>query len=460
MRLNGENILVVGDRDRRMQSAVAGALPAASITAVRSVFDAIAELHAGLYHGVLVNADPLESRPEAATRALREAAGEGRIVLWTDAAREPLTRRLINEGADDYVVAPADSAELQQSLLGKPDPIPPAASTASAAPLVTVQETPVDNDPLGPLLDLPLTDIVLSAMLDHPQRAIESALEAINQRVGPAIELKLLTDAAPELAVAKPGRFAVSHPLRAEAMTPAMLVLDIEKPAAGALDEHNLQHAAAHLATVLTKVRQIDDRQARLQKLAITDELTGLSNNRYFRHFLTRILEKAKAKRFPVTLLLFDIDNFKKYNDTFGHGVGDEILKQTASLMKRSTRDHDLVARISGDEFAVVFWEKEGPRQQYDHSQPAGRLPSTPMQIAQRFRKLLSNKDFTEFNLLGPAGQGVLTVSGGMAVFPYDGRTPEELIEAADRALMFGAKKGGKNSIYLVGDEEAIDAGI
>ncbi|HEX8322512.1 MAG TPA: hypothetical protein VF595_01245, partial [Tepidisphaeraceae bacterium] len=96
MRLNGENILVVGDRDRRMQSAVAGALPAASITAVRTVFDAIAELSAGLYHGVLVNADPLESRPEAATRALREAAGQGRIVLWTDAAREPLTRRLIN----------------------------------------------------------------------------------------------------------------------------------------------------------------------------------------------------------------------------------------------------------------------------------------------------------------------------------------------------------------------------
>jgi diguanylate cyclase (GGDEF)-like protein len=460
MRLNGENILVVGDRDRRMQTAVAGALPAASITAVRSVFDAIAELHAGLYNGVLVNADPLESRPEAATRALREAAGEGRIVLWTDASREPLTRRLISEGADDYVVAPADARELQQSLLGKPE----MGSEVAARPLPdgeTANVTPTVVDPLRPLLDLPLTDIVLSAMLDHPQRAIESAIEAINQRVGPGIELKLLTDAAPQLATADPGRITLTHPLRADAAVLATLVLDVAAPADGAvIDEHAVQHALSHLATVLTKVRQIDDRQARLQKLAITDELTGLSNNRYFRHFLSRILEKAKAKRFPVTLLLFDIDNFKKYNDTFGHGVGDEILKQTASLMKRSTRDHDLVARISGDEFAVIFWEKEGPRQQYDSSQPAGRLPSTPMQIAQRFRKLLSNRDFTEFNLLGPAGQGVLTVSGGMAVFPYDGRTPEELIEAADRALMFVAKKGGKNSIYLVGDEEAIDADI
>ena len=451
MRLNGENILVVGDRDRRMQSAVAGALPSASITAVRSVFDAIAELHAGLYHGVLVNSDPLESRPEAATRALREAAGDGRIVLWTDAAREPLTRRLINEGADDYVVYPAEPGELQASLIGPPDTVP-----AELQNDTDNSVSPVDA--LRPLLDLPLTDIVLSAMLDRPQRAIETAIEAINQRVGPAIHLAVHSDLDPALSPPEPGRFRLTHPLRGETMSTATLSLDLAQPVNGAaIDPTAAQHALAHLSTVLAKVRQIDDRQARLQKLAITDELTGLSNNRYFRHFLARIIEKAKTKRFPVTLLLFDIDNFKKYNDTFGHPVGDEILKQTASLMKRSTRDHDMVARISGDEFAVVFWEKEGPRQQFDSSQPPGRLPSTPMQIAQRFRKLLSNKDFTEFNLLGPAGQGVLTVSGGMAVYPYDGRTPEELIEAADRALMFGAKKGGKNSIYLVGDELALD---
>ena len=59
-------------------------------------------------------------------------------------------------------------------------------------------------------------------------------------------------------------------------------------------------------------------------------------------------------------MLLFDIDNFKKYNDEFGHGVGDEILRQTAGDGD-CFREHDVVARISGDEFAVVFWEKEGP---------------------------------------------------------------------------------------------------
>ena len=218
------------------------------------------------------------------------------------------------------------------------------------------------------------------------------------------------------------------------------------------LDQPATREILSKLARIVTKVALLEERHALMQKLAITDDLTGLYNGRYFNHFLSRILEKAKAKRFAVTLLLFDIDNFKRYNDQFGHGVGDEILRQTASLMKRCCRDHDLVARIAGDEFAVVFWEKDGPRVPRDPTNTThSRVPSTPMIIAHRFRKLLGS---SEFSALGPAGKGVLTISGGMAVYPFDGQTPAQLIEAADRALMFGAKKGGKNSIAIVGDEE------
>lgn len=206
----------------------------------------------------------------------------------------------------------------------------------------------------------------------------------------------------------------------------------------------------------------LEDRHNRLQKLAITDDLTSVYNARYFRHFLSKIIEKARVMRFPVTLLLFDIDNFKKYNDQYGHGVGDEILKQTANLMKRCVRDHDLVARIGGDEFAVVFWEKEGPRQprqpreSREPREPkpagmAGRPPQTPRQILDRFRRLLATQEFPG---LGNAGRGVLTISGGLAVYPYDAADVSALIAEADRRLVFGAKQAGKNSIFLVGTDE------
>ncbi len=444
VRLGNENILVIGDRDRRMHTSVANAMPAASVTSVQSVFDALAELNAGVYSGVLVNIGPIESRPEAATRALREAAAEARLVVYSEPAREPLSRTLVEHGADDYVIAPPEPKELQQ-LLTRPAP-------RVVEPQDEVQDAEAISatDVLQPLLDLPMTDIVLASMLEHPQQAIKFAVQAIAERVAPAISISV--QPAEDPVPAPTDQIAViTHPIRdGDGMSIAMLVMEIARP----VDDRLAENTLGRIAQVLAKVRQIDDRQARLQKLAITDDLTGVYNARYFKHFLARILEKAKAKRFPVTLFLFDIDNFKKYNDTYGHGVGDEILKQTASLMKRCSRDHDLVARISGDEFAVVFWEKEGPRQAYDAQHPPARLPDTPLIIADRFRKLLGKREFEEFSLLGATGKGVLTISGGMSVYPYDAQSADDLINAADKALMFGAKKGGKNSIYLVGGEE------
>jgi GGDEF domain-containing protein len=153
-----------------------------------------------------------------------------------------------------------------------------------------------------------------------------------------------------------------------------------------------------------------------------------------------------------VTLLLFDIDNFKKYNDEFGHSHGDEILRETAAVMKRCVREHDLVARIGGDEFAVVFWDKEGPRQPKEPNKiPVSRPPQEPREIFDRFKRLIETRDFPG---LGTSGQGQLTISGGLANYPWDGRNVRELIELADNELMFKAKKAGKNTILLVGRDE------
>lgn len=440
VRLGNENILVIGDRDRKMQSCVANALPSASVTSVQSVFDALAELNAGVYSGVLVNLDPIINRSDAATRALREAAGDARLVVYSEPIREPLSKTLTRHGADHYIITPPDPAELQRVLIPEL-PLPDK---------ILDKEIGQEDDVLKPLLELPLIDLVLSAILEHPQQALKHVVQSISERVSPDLTIVLQSSEDPTPS-GTDSRTVFSHPVRdPDGIEIARIVLTVDQPVNPQLAEKSL----GRICQILSKVAQIDDRQSRLQKLAITDDLTGVYNARYFKHFLNRILEKAKAKRFPVTLFLFDIDNFKKYNDTYGHGVGDEILKQTASLMKRCSRDHDLVARISGDEFAVVFWEKEGPRQAYDAQQPVSRLPDTPLIIADRFRKLLSNKDLQDFKMLGASGKGVLTISGGMAVYPYDAQTADELIDAADKALMFGAKKGGKNSIYLVGSEQ------
>ncbi len=181
-----------------------------------------------------------------------------------------------------------------------------------------------------------------------------------------------------------------------------------------------------------------------LHRLAITDHLTGAYNRRYFYHFTDQLLARAGKHRFRVTLLLYDIDDFKRYNDTYGHAAGDEILRETAELMGRTTRDHDMVARIGGDEFAVLFWDAEPPRQA-DSQHPADAYV-----LAQRFVRALAKHEFPS---LGPEATGMLTISGGLATFPWDGKTCRELLRQADKGLQ-AAKASGKSAIHLVGQDE------
>lgn len=191
-----------------------------------------------------------------------------------------------------------------------------------------------------------------------------------------------------------------------------------------------------------------------LARLAMEDDLTGLRNRRYVREFLRQIIERAKKERLKVTVLIFDIDDFKQYNDVYGHSAGDMILKQAGILMQRCCRGHDVVGRIGGDEFAVIFWD--GPKKRAasgasmdgERRSAIGEHPREAMFIAERFRRELGS---AELALLGPKGKGVLTISGGLASFPHDGQTGEQLLWQADNALL-EAKRSGKNRIYLVGE--------
>lgn len=194
----------------------------------------------------------------------------------------------------------------------------------------------------------------------------------------------------------------------------------------------------------------VEKRMRYLERLATTDDLTGLKNRRYIREFARQIIERARHSAGRVTLLVFDIDNFKHYNDVYGHATGDEILRQAALLMRRCCRPHDVVGRIGGDEFAVVFWDDphivSEPASDRRHAE--AEHPSEPVFIAMRFQ---SEFGHAELNLLGPEGQGILTISGALAGFPRDGTTVQELFERADAALL-EVKRSGKNRIYLVGE--------
>jgi diguanylate cyclase (GGDEF)-like protein len=188
----------------------------------------------------------------------------------------------------------------------------------------------------------------------------------------------------------------------------------------------------AHWLSLQTKMQG-------MWKLAMSDPLTGVWNRRYFDIFLKQLLRRACSERFRVSLMIFDIDDFKQYNDKYGHPAGDEILIQTAQLMKTVMRPHDVIARIGGDEFAVIFWDAQGPRR------PNSQHPTEVRSIAQRFQQAIVTHQFSKLHNEAP---GTLTISGGISGYPWDGSTAEDLIDKADQ-MALQSKRQGKNALIF-----------
>ncbi len=151
---------------------------------------------------------------------------------------------------------------------------------------------------------------------------------------------------------------------------------------------------------------------------AHTDSLTQLWNHGYFQHKLEELLKEHQEKQHPLSLLLVDIDDFKRYNDEHGHQKGDEILKNIAKILKDHCRSIDLPCRYGGEEFALILPDTGKPE---------------ALNIAERLRKTVEEA-------------GLPTLSIGVATFPEDATTKEELIELADAAL-YRAKRLGKNQV-------------
>ncbi|MBS4006835.1 MAG: diguanylate cyclase [Clostridium sp.] len=160
---------------------------------------------------------------------------------------------------------------------------------------------------------------------------------------------------------------------------------------------------------------------------AVTDELSGLFNHRFFYHCLEKEVDRVRRYQFPLALVIIDLDNFKMYNDKWGHPQGDRALACAARILQETVRASDTVARYGGEEFAII-------------------LPQTTLiqakQLCERIREAIEN---TPIPLRKGEKTEPLTASFGVAAFEQD-MTALQLVEEADRILYF-AKKSGKNLV-------------
>jgi two-component system, cell cycle response regulator len=187
----------------------------------------------------------------------------------------------------------------------------------------------------------------------------------------------------------------------------------------------------ARVRTQLRKKRYADRLRHNVQlslEMAITDQLTGLHNRRYMSRHLDTLISSAQKKGRPLAFVIMDIDFFKRVNDSYGHGIGDEVLKEFATRINANVRGIDLACRYGGEEFVVA-------------------MPDTDIafatNIAERLRQLIET---TPVQISRDPGQLSITISIGIARCEGEGDTAEQLLHRADQAL-YRAKRTGRNKV-------------
>ncbi len=167
-----------------------------------------------------------------------------------------------------------------------------------------------------------------------------------------------------------------------------------------------------------------------LERLSVTDRLTEMYNHGYFQQRLEEEVGRASRFGHRLSLIMLDIDDFKKFNDTYGHPRGDKVLQAVSDIIKQNLREIDVAARYGGEEFVVVLPETE--------SEGAAA-------VAERIREDVTKYEFIGGDDIPPVHK---SVSIGVATFPYHADTHIKLIEAADKA-MYAAKRQGKNKVVV-----------
>jgi len=187
-----------------------------------------------------------------------------------------------------------------------------------------------------------------------------------------------------------------------------------------------LRKIAAQSALVIDRITLYQHHR----ELSMTDELTGIFNRRYFNQRYDREVQRAQRYERPLSVIMIDIDHFKTFNDKHGHLMGDRVLQGVATLLERSIRKSDILARFGGEEFVILLPEIDKER---------GR------KVAEKLRRAIERADFPK-GTTQPLGR--ITISLGLASFPEDSSRSPDLLERADRAL-YTAKTLGRNQVAV-----------
>jgi diguanylate cyclase (GGDEF)-like protein len=188
-----------------------------------------------------------------------------------------------------------------------------------------------------------------------------------------------------------------------------------------------LRQGREELAAINETLRQ---KNVELHEISIVDSLTGLYNRKHLMETLDKEVSRSQRHSHSFSLLVIDIDHFKKYNDTYGHLAGDEVLSRLASVFKKSIRSSDYAARYGGEEFIIMLPEID---------------PEQGLVTAERMLKQVAEERF------GGEGESIkVTISVGVASYPENGEDAQSVIRNAD-AAMYEAKEQGRNRVILAG---------
>src|SRR5499426_376954 len=183
------------------------------------------------------------------------------------------------------------------------------------------------------------------------------------------------------------------------------------------------------------EISQLQEHLEAVRNESLTDPLTGLSNRKFFDQMLERAIAETKPNDEPLSLLLTDIDHFKKFNDTYGHLTGDQVLRLVAQAVKQNVKGQDIAARYGGEEFAIIL-PNIGLRQ--------------ALTVADHIRRGVVSKELIKRSTGENLGR--VTISVGVAML-HKGETLQQLIERAD-ACLYAAKRNGRNQVICETDPE------